>query len=276
MLPVTVGCPYNRCSFCSLFRDLSFRRLPLEQIEGELQRVRSVNGTPKTIFLGDGNAFALPAKELHEILALIRRYFPGVERIRSDATVTSILRKSDEELESLARAGYSLLYIGVETGLDDVLTFMHKDHTSAQAHEAVERLHRAGLRYAAHIMTGVAGSDRGLENAEQTAAFLNATQPEHIVNFSMMIHAGTPLAAAVRAGTYRQATELENLREGRRLVELLDPGPAHTFDYDGMHDRIEVRVRGRLLRDRERMLREYDKKIALFREKEPIHAWIEE
>ena len=164
MLPVMVGCSYNQCKFCNLFRHLKYRELPMEQIEAELKRVRELHGKPKKIFLGDGNAFGLKTEKLYEILDLIAYYFPECEGINMDATVTSILHKSQEELEMLARKKVKHLYLGIESGLDDVLKFMKKDHDLAQAYQAIDRLHEAGLIYDAHIMTGVAGKGRGMEN----------------------------------------------------------------------------------------------------------------
>ena len=161
MLPVMVGCSYNQCKFCNLFRHLKYRELPMEQIEAELKRVRELHGKPKKIFLGDGNAFGLKTEKLYEILDLIAYYFPECEGINMDATVTSILHKSQEELEMLARKKVKHLYLGIESGLDDVLKFMKKDHDLAQAYQAIDRLHGAGLIYDAHIMTGVAGKGRG-------------------------------------------------------------------------------------------------------------------
>ena len=121
MLPVMVGCSYNQCKFCNLFWHLKYRELPMEQIEAELKRVRELHGKPKKIFLGDGNAFGLKTEKLYEILDLIAYYFPECEGINMDATVTSILHKSQEELEMLARKKVKHLYIGIESGLDDVL-----------------------------------------------------------------------------------------------------------------------------------------------------------
>lgn len=101
MLPVMVGCSYGRCKFCNLFRHLTYRELPLSQVEEELRRVRDMNGRPRRIFLGDGNAFGLKAGHLEKVLDMIRGYFPQCEAVNMDATVTSILMKSDEELAML-------------------------------------------------------------------------------------------------------------------------------------------------------------------------------
>ena len=98
MLPVAVGCSYNRCRFCNLFKHLKYRQLPMEQVEEEILRVRALGGDPETVFLGDGNAFGLETGHLLEIAGKIRRSFPSCRSINMDATVTNIRLKSDEEL----------------------------------------------------------------------------------------------------------------------------------------------------------------------------------
>ena len=163
MLPVAVGCSYNRCRFCNLFKHLKYRQLPMEQVEEEILRVQALGGDPETVFLGDGNAFGLETGHLLEIAGKIRRSFPSCRSINMDATVTNIRLKSDEELRALAAAGVGHLYLGIESGLDDVLGTMEKDHTLEQAYEQIQRLRAAGLIYDAHIMTGIAGRGRGLE-----------------------------------------------------------------------------------------------------------------
>lgn len=276
MLPVMVGCSYNQCKFCNLFRHLKYRELPMEQIEAELKRVRELHGMPKKIFLGDGNAFGLKTEKLYEILDLIAYYFPECEGINMDATVTSILHKSQEELEMLARKKVKHLYLGIESGLDDVLKFMKKDHDLAQAYQAIDRLHGAGLIYDAHIMTGVAGKGRGMENAEALAQFLNRTNPAHVVNFSMFLHKEVPLYQDIRQGTFVPADELETIREEYHLIERIAPEKAGAnILYDGFHDFIHVRVRGHLPGDKEKMLAKLNGIIQEYEGKEPVYSFVQ-
>lgn len=265
MLPVMVGCTYNRCKFCNLFRHLKYRVLALSQVEEELLRVKNAGGNPRKIFLGDGNAFGLGTDHLLQVLGLIKQYFPQCENINMDATVTSILKKSDDELARLYEKGVRHLYLGIESGLDDVLAFMEKDHNQEQAYEAIERLKKSGLIYDAHIMTGVAGKGRGRENAEALAKFLNETNPAHIVNFSMFIHEEAPLYAHVEDGSFIPADELECLKEEKRLIELLKGNVAgQEILYDGFHDLIEFRVRGNIPKDQEKMITKLNKEIEKF------------
>ena len=247
MLPVMVGCSYNRCKFCNLFRHLRYRELPLEQVEKELSRVKEAGGKPKKIFLGDGNAFGFPAGRLKDVLVLIHSYFPECDCVNMDATVTSVLEKTDEELRLLYENGVRHLYLGIESGLDDVLAFMEKDHNQEQAYEAIRRLKHADMVFDAHIMTGVAGKGRGAENAKALAEFLNQTEPAHVVNFSMFLHKEVPLYQNILDGSFIPASERENLVEERCLLERLDAD----ILYDGFHDFIRFRVRGRLPRDKD-------------------------
>ena len=147
---------------------------------------------------------------------------------------------------------------------------MEKDHDQGQAYEAIGRLHQAGMIYDAHIMTGVAGKGRGMENAYALAEFLNRTRPAHVVNFSMFLHKEVPLYQNILDGSFIPASERDNLEEERRLIELL------TADilYDGFHDFIEFRVRGRLPKDKERMLARLDKVIAETPEAE-IYSYVQ-
>ena len=268
MLPVAVGCSYNACTFCTLFKHLRYRELPKEQIEAELRRVYTAGGNPKTVFLGDGNAFGLETEHLLWILERIRHYFPGCENVNMDATVTNISEKTDEELQMLYDAGVRNLYLGIESGLDDVLAFMKKDHNLQQAYEQIERLQRFGMIFNAHVMTGIAGKGRGIENAEATAEFFNRTKPAKIINFSIFHHKRAPLYRDIEAGRFIPADEQENLREEKRFLELLDvPG----LQYDGLHDVVlQVRFRGNLPRDREKLLSQVDKAIAYWETQPPV------
>lgn len=256
MLPVVVGCAYNRCKFCDLFKHLKYRELPLGQIEEELKRVRDIGGNPRRVFLGDGSAFTLSVEKLLAVLDLIHQYFPGCESVNMDATVSSILNKTLKELKTLYENGVRHLYIGIESGLDDVLRFMDKDHGLLEAYEAASQLNRAGLIFDAHIMTGVAGKGRGIENAKALAEFFNRTRPKHVVNFSMFLHRKLALYREIQAGNFAPADELENLKEERYLIGHLEAQDG--IIYDGVHDFLEFRVRGRLLEDREKMLGKLD------------------
>ena len=269
MLPVAVGCSYNGCLFCGLFKHLKYRELPLSQIEEEINRVVKANGNPETVFLGDGNAFGIDYENMKHILRYIKSSFSNCKRIHMDATVTDIARKTDEQLKEMYDLGVRLLYLGIETGLDDVLLQMNKDHhTMAEAAHQIERLHKAGIDYAAHIMTGIAGKGRGIENAEALAKFINETRPTKICNFSIFIHRHAAMYKLIEKGEFVQASEFDNVVEGHRLLQLIE---VDTY-IDNMHDLLEFRVRGNVGRDKAKMLKKYEDYIATFPEEKKSYA----
>lgn len=187
----------------------------------------------------------------------------GADTFNSDATITSIKSKSDKELKTLHSLGYNKLYIGIENALPDVLAFMNKDHDVDEAYREIARIQDAGFSYAAHFMTGIAGSGRWEESAIAMAEFLTKTKPENVVNFSVFLSAHR-LVEEIVSGSFKPATELENLREERKLVELLDVDPIHPIKWDSFHDWIHVRTRGSLPKDKDKILAVLDKAIAKF------------
>ncbi len=271
-LPVMVGCCYNQCKFCDLFKHLKFRVIPLEEVEADIQRVHEAGGNPRKIFLGDGSAFALPTGHLMKILSLIHQYFQGSIEINMNATVKSIMDKSDDELRMLADNGVRHLYIGLESGLEDVLLFMNKGNTVEQLRESVKRLHAYGMCFDAHIMTGAAGSGRGPENAAATAAVLTDLKATSATNFSMFIHHSVPLYQDVKTGQFAPASEYENLLEDKILIEdicnLIEEG--HSMKYESFHDFIAFHVWGTLPQDRDRMLARLDKAIEEYQAKQSV------
>ena len=272
MLPIMVGCSYNRCKFCNLFRHLKYREISFKEIEKELLRVKNVGGSPKQIFLGDGSAFDTDTKKLLEILNLINSYFPQVIQINMDATVSGILKKSDSELKSLYKAKVRHIYIGIESGLDDVLKFMKKDHNMKEAKIAVERIKAQGFFFDAHIMTGVSGANRGIENAHALASFLNKYTPSRVVNFSMFLHSEVPLYKDIKNGLYMPSDEKSNLEEEKCLISILEGD--ENIAYEGFHDFIKFRVRGILAKDKEKMLKSIDEKIKTLENQEPFYAFV--
>ena len=269
MLPVSVGCAYNQCYFCMLFKHLKYR-------ETRYLRVLSLSfcafgrraETPKRFSWVTAVLFSFRQSGCCAFWSwctgIFRLYGRQYGRYGPEHT-----GKDRQRAFGPGPAGVSHLYLGIESGLDDVLTLMNKGHTMAQACEAIERLKRAGMIYDAHMMTGVAGRGRGEENARAMALFYNRTGPGRIVNFSMFIHRDAPLYALIEQGRFTPADELENLREERLLLSQLTV----PVDYDGFHDVIPFRVRGILPRDRDKMLRRLDAAIEAQREKEPLVAW---
>ena len=258
LLQVTVGCAHNRCRFCAMYRDVNFRRISMDKIEADLQEARSIFPKAERIFLVNGDAFVLDAQTLKEIARRIKRVFPECRTISMYASIRNIRSKSDKDLEALRRMGINDLYVGIESGWDEVLKRIRKGHTISEANQQIGRLQRAGIHHIANLMLGVAGAGKGLQNARFTADFLNQTGPSLIWVGTLEIFEGTELHADMVNGTFLPATEHEILEEEKALIDQI---VLQNVPFYGVHPTNTVRISGQLSRDKQEMIAAIDQCI---------------
>ena len=263
LLQVTVGCAHNRCTYCDMYRDVSFRRVAMDQIEEDLQEARGIFPKAERIFLVNGDAFVLKAETLGNIAERVKFYFPECQTITMYASIQNIRAKSDQELNDLRRLGINDLYVGIESGWDEVLARINKGHTVAEAKHQLDRLNRAGINHIANLMLGVAGSGKGLENARITADFLSQTGPGLIWVGTLSIFEGTELHDEMEQGVFVPATEMEILEEEKELIINIE---LENVRFYGVHPTNTIRVSGMLPRDKKKMINEIDMGIAHFGE----------
>ena len=251
LLQVTTGCSHNKCSFCTMYRDEPFRMEPLDQIEEDLVEARQYVPNVTRVFLENGDPFALSADRLEQIAVMIHAYLPRVETIAMYASIKNVIGKSDEELRRLRNLGINELNIGVESGLDEALSYMNKGYTAAQAKYELNRLKSAGIDYGANIILGCAGPERRHENAAATAALLNETKPYLIFTGTIHSDPGCPLYEDMQSGRFVESTFGEYLDEEEELLELLDLTDCYLF---GLHPSNIVTMHGNLPEDKAAML----------------------
>lgn len=229
LLEVTAGCTHHKCKFCTLYDDIpfKFRMTPLEDIEADLKEAKGQFRlwTPHKVsrtFLVGANPFVLNASRLLEIATLIHQYFPSNQTIGCFSRVTDITLKADEELLELKKAGYDGLTIGIETGDDKALEFMHKGYLSADILIQCKRLDRVGISYNFFTLTGVSGAGNGEQGAKATADICNQLHPQ-IVGASMLtIYPNSELYQEIQKGNWQEEAEIEKYRELSALVENLN------------------------------------------------------
>lgn len=140
ILRVTRGCAHNNCTYCNMYRGVKFEKLSDEQIMRQIELARATDAEGvRRVFLADGDALVLPTDRLLKILAVLKEYFPNLERVASYAAPGDILRKSVEELTSLRKAGLTLLYYGMESGDSQTLKEIRKGVTGEQSIEVGKR-----------------------------------------------------------------------------------------------------------------------------------------
>lgn len=249
MVPVSTGCPYNRCAFCAMYKGDSYNEVPLDDIEYELS-----NGDPYTdrVFLTGADPLAVGYERMSRILKLIRKYFKYCGCVAAYASIKAIRKYSVEELTELHKLGLGLLYVGFETGSDEVLKFIKKGHTVEQAIEVGKKLNEAKIPFNSIIMYGIAGRGNCVENAKQTAAMLNQFDSKKIVTMNLTIFETTELAEKVASGEFITATASEKLEEIRTLLENLEVKT--TTEFDTSHATNIVRLVGILPGEKESLL----------------------
>ena len=258
LLQVTVGCAHNRCTFCTMYKDTPFQMESLDQIEQDLREARQICGSLTRIFLVNGDAFVLSAQRLKEIAAKIIAYFPEMETITMYASIQNIMAKTDDELAELRQFRINDLYVGLESGHGDVIQKINKGHQLEDAYVQLERLNKANIRHAALLMLGVAGKNKGIENAIETAKLLNKTKPSLVWLGTLGIFAGSELSRDVANHVFDPATELEILEEEKKLIELLELTDVPLY---GIHPTNTTPVQGILPRDKARMIQAIDRTI---------------
>jgi radical SAM superfamily enzyme YgiQ (UPF0313 family) len=183
ILPVTDGCSWNHCTFCEMYTapQKAFRARAENEVMETIQGCGERFGSDiKRIFLADGDATVLPTRRLLTILEAIRTHLPGVRRISSYCLPRNLKKKSQEEVTALAEAGLAMVYVGAESGDDEVLARVNKGETFDSTHEALEKLGQAGITRSVMILNGLGGQALSVQHAENSARLMNATQPEYV------------------------------------------------------------------------------------------------
>lgn len=257
LLQVTVGCTHNKCTFCTMYRDVKFSIESLEQVEKDLQEAKQFYGNVKRVFLENGDAFVLSANRLKPIAELIIQYFPDVEVITMYASINNIKSKTDEELEALRDLRINDLWVGTETGHEETLEYMNKGFSLKDSYEQLERLSKAGIRHIDILIFGGAGRGKGIENAIANANLMNVSKPMGVSVTTMGAFGDSQLAKDVETGKFVPATELEVLEEQKKFIELIDIETA----YLGIHGINTVTFDVWLPRDRENAIKRVDNTI---------------
>lgn len=183
ILPVTDGCSWNHCTFCEMYTDPQkrFRARDEAEVMDTIRRCGETFGQDvRRVFLADGDAMVLPTRRLLAILNAIREHLPAVHRVSAYCLPRNLRKKSAAEVKDLAEAGLKLVYVGAESGDDEVLERVNKGETFASTRDALEKLGEAGIGRSVMILNGLGGPALSRQHAEGSARLMNATQPEYL------------------------------------------------------------------------------------------------
>ena len=258
IVQVTYGCSHNTCAFCSMYKEKHFALRPLEEVLEDFEMARKTYRKVGRVFLADGDALVRKAQKLYVILDRIRELFPECERVTCYASPSSIQIRTEEELRTLREKGLTMVYMGLESGSDQVLQKMNKGHTAAEIIAAGQKVRRCGIALSVTAITGLGGPELLREHAVETARAFHAMHPEYIGMLTLMVEPGTHLYDWVRAGQFQLLTTQQVLEETKLLVEQLDtPGSVFRMNHASNY----LNLRGTLNQDREAMLAEVQRAL---------------
>lgn len=183
ILPVTDGCSWNQCTFCEMYTapQKAFHARSEDEVMEMIRRSGEVYGSDvRRVFLADGDATVLPTRRLLVILEAIRRYLPGVHRITSYCLPRNLKKKPQADINALAEAGLSMVYVGAESGDDEVLARVNKGETFETTRMALDKLGEAGIKRSVMILNGLGGQALSAQHADNSARLMNASQPEYV------------------------------------------------------------------------------------------------
>jgi radical SAM superfamily enzyme YgiQ (UPF0313 family) len=267
LLRVTRGCPWNKCTFCSLYKNMPFQRRPLEEIFEDIEAARELfQDETRSIFIGDSNSILIKTDELVQILNALNKAFPNIERVTSYARAKTICKKRPEDLARLRQAGLSRLHVGLETGDKELLAIIQKGATPEEMVAAGLRAKEAGFEYSLYVLLGIGGEKRWEQHAQGTAEVLNRIDPHFIRVRTFIPQQGCDLYDEIKTDTFRKAGHETILREQRVLIEALDITATYLSDHLSNY----IPVNGKLPDDKQPMLAVIDEALAKLHEDETL------
>lgn len=217
ILQVTVGCSYNRCTFCHSFRDKEFRIKSFEEIKEDIDEASEI-GSISRVFLADGDALTIPQPELIRILDYLLLKIEGLERVGIYANAVDVLKKDVDELKELKARGLGIIYLGLESGNREVLKRIMKNATVEQMVRAAKRVKAAGILLSLTVLLGIGGVELSQAHAADTGKVLSEMDPEYVGALSLIVVPGTPIEEDLRSGKLVLPTPFELIGELETMI----------------------------------------------------------
>ena len=251
LLRATRGCPWNRCTFCSMYKGMKFEIRDLEEILGDIELAKDLYGDRiGTIFIGDSNSLVAKTEMLVKVLNALFSSFPHIERVTSYARAKTIAKKPLEDLIKIYQAGLTRLHVGLETGDRDLLKKIEKGATPEEMIEAGRKAKEAGFEYSLYVLLGIGGEEKWEQHARRTAEVLNHIDPHFIRVRTFIPQPNSPLYEAMEKGSFQPASPDTILKETKLLLEELHV----TSQFLSDHISNLLPLHGKLPEDKEKMI----------------------
>lgn len=272
LLRVTRGCPWNRCTFCSMYKGMKFEIRDLEEILGDIELAKDLYGDRiGTIFIGDSNSLVAKAEMLVKVLNALFSSFPHIQRVTSYARAKTIAKKPLEDLKKIYRAGLTRLHVGLETGDRDLLKEIEKGATPEEMIEAGRKAKEAGFEYSLYVLLGIGGEEKWEQHAKGTAEVLNQVDPHFIRVRTFIPQPNSSLYEAMGKGGFQSASPETILNETKLLLEKLQV----TSQFLSDHISNLLPLHGKLPEDKEKMIQMIDEALRGLKENDLLREEME-
>ncbi len=265
IIQATYGCSANTCTFCLMYKGKRFKIRRVEEVKQDIDYCARAWPRTRRVFLADGDALVIRTSQLLEILNYLYEKFPRLERVTSYANPLNLIVKSQEELDSIRKAGLTMLYYGVESGDADVLEKVRKKGDPETMVEGVDKAHRAGFDISVTVLLGLAGRKGSDRHARLTARLLNRLQPEYIGALTLMLGPLEKDFADSMGPGFEFPDKMETLQELRTMIEEFE---LENSVFRTNHASNWLPLKGVLNRDRDSLIKIIDE--ALYNPDSPL------
>lgn len=272
LLRVTRGCPWNRCTFCSMYKGMKFEIRDFEEILEDIELARDLYGDRiRTVFIGDSNSLVAKTDMLVKILKPLLSFFPHIERVTSYARAKTIAKKPLEDLMKIRQGGLTRLHVGLETGDRDLLKEIQKGATPEEMIEAGKKAKKAGFEYSLYVLLGIGGEEKWEQHARGTAEVLNQVDPHFIRVRTFIPQSNSPLHEAMVRGDFTSPLPETILKETKLLLEGLDV----TSQFLSDHISNLLPLHGKLPEDKEKMIQMIEEALRGLKENDLLREELE-
>ncbi|MFC1908657.1 radical SAM protein [Chloroflexota bacterium] len=220
LLPVTIGCSNNTCTFCGTYNGIEFRIRKFEDIKRDIDNIAQNHGRSVSRgFLENGDAIIAPQHMLVEVLRYLNNSFPELDRIGTYATPRAVLIKNIDELRELNKLGLKIVYMGVETGDPELLKKIKKGATYDEIVEAGRKLKQSGITTSVTVILGLGGIEGSESHALATGQILTDIDPDFAGALTLMLVPGTPLHKDWQEGRFSPISPLQSLSELKLIID---------------------------------------------------------
>jgi radical SAM superfamily enzyme YgiQ (UPF0313 family) len=255
ILQPTIGCSWNRCAFCEMYTTKKFSVRDISEVKQEIRAMAEYKDHIRKVFLADGNAMVLPSDYLLDLLNELNESFPRLSRISAYALPKDLLGKTQNELVTIHEAGLKLIYVGIESGDDEILKMVNKGETYETTVQALLKAKGAGIKSSVMILTGLGGKKYSHQHATNSSRVVNATQPEYLSTLVLSYPHGLEHFQKRFKGDFEPCEIRDLLKELKIFIENTELDQT-VFRSD--HASNYLILKGTLRRDKERMLDEID------------------